>query len=87
MIDSGYYVTNTLYEYYLKSRKAYMNYDFEHGILIYGYDDEKQQIYTAGFDSTGSFRQHEISFDIYNEGFDNTKRNFRISCFRRNAQT
>lgn len=84
MIDENYYVTNTLDEYYIDTSFYYNQKHFEHGRLIYGYDDNEKQVYTAGYDVTGHFNFHTIPYTIYDTAFKNTKRNSRISCFRRN---
>ena len=49
MINNGYYITCLLNEYYVKCRQAYNTRKFEHGNMIYGFDDEKHQIFLAGF--------------------------------------
>lgn len=84
MLKEDYYITNTLDEFYIESRSSYNQRHFEHGILIYGYDDYQQQVYTAGYDKTGHFSYHTMSYKTYILAFENTRRNSRISCFRRN---
>ncbi len=85
LLDEDYYVTNTLDEFYLSIRSSYKKEHKEHGILIYGYDDYTRMIYTAGYDARGHFNCNCIPYDIYTVSFQNTQRNSRISCFRRNS--
>lgn len=84
MIKENYYVTNTLDEYYIETRFSYQKKHFEHGILIYGFDSQSEQIFTAGYDNSSHFQCSSIPYNIYNLAFRSTKRNSRISCFRRN---
>lgn len=84
MIENGYYVTNTLDEYYLETRTSYKKIHYDHGILIYGYNGKTKQIFSAGYDSSEHFNCSPISYHTYEEAFNSTTRNSRISCFKRN---
>ena len=86
MIESDYYVTNTLDEFFLKNRFSFQKEHFEHGILIYGYDSLAKQIFTAGYDNSAHFQRSSISYEDYNLAFESTTRNSRISCFKRNSK-
>ena len=86
MIKEDYYVTNTLDEYYIETRLSYQKEHFDHGILIYGFDSQSGQIFTAGYDNSSHFQCSTISYETYDLSFRNTTRNSRISCFKRNGK-
>ena len=85
MIDSGYYIACLLNEFYIPSRKSYQNAHFSHGVMIYGYDDEKQSIMIAGYNKTGYFNTDILSYYDFEKAFWEVERESDCcSCFKRN---
>lgn len=88
MIDSGYYVTCSLNEYYIPSRISYQKKHFSHGVMIYGYDDEEKVMMIAGYDRTGNFNSNTLSYEKFIKSFWDVKReDDNCSCFKRNDKT
>lgn len=85
LINSNYYFTTTVNEYYLSSRPSYLKENFEHGIMVFGYDDIYEEIYSAGYDKTKLFNFHKIKYKDFELAFQNTSRNSRSRSFRRNS--
>ena len=54
-IDNDYYLSISLDEYYIPKRQAYKKSHFYHYNLIYGYDEESGEYYTAGYSSKLAF--------------------------------
>ena len=61
-IDNGDYVVLNLNEQVLSHRRAYQQYYFRHDLLIYGYDSDKKNYITAGFDENMNFCEQSYSF-------------------------
>ncbi|WP_242356940.1 hypothetical protein [Hungatella effluvii] len=85
MIDMDYYCFMILNEYYLPCKDSYMTQKFEHGVLVYGYDLENQNIYISGYNKSDYFGFDTISFSEYESAFLYTKRNESIICMKRNS--
>lgn len=85
MIDMNYYCFTILNEFYLPCKDSYNVQEFEHGVLVYGYDKEKQNIYISGYNKSDYFGLDVISFDEYKAAFIHTKRNDDIVCMKRNT--
>lgn len=64
-LKKGYYVWGTYNERYIKSKHSYQLNDFQHDYLIYGYDNEKEIFYSAGYTVRNIYEEFEISFEEY----------------------
>ena len=84
MIDMDYYCFLILNEFYLPCKDSYQRQSFEHGVMVYGYDAEKQTIFISGYNKSHYFGFDTISFSEFEEAFLHTK-NENIICFRRNS--
>ena len=62
-VESEYYLSIFLNEYYIPNRKAYMSYDYNHYNLILGYDTEKQEYKILGYNSIGKLCCSTISYE------------------------
>lgn len=88
MIDSGYYITCSMNEFYIPSRKSYQEKHFSHGVMLYGYDDEERTVMIAGYDRTGSFNTDTLDYDCFIKAFWEVERkDDGCSCFKRNNTT
>lgn len=65
LIDATYYITGMYNEKYIKGKRAYKEYDYWHDYIIFGYDDEKSCVYSAGFLEKGQFEVFEISYEAF----------------------
>lgn len=84
MIEDDYYFTTSVNEFYVPDRLAYQKYDFNHGIMIYGYDMEKGIFNTAGYNSKFNFGLQQITFELLEKAFLNTGKNIGCQSFKRN---
>jgi hypothetical protein len=84
MIDDGYYFTTSINEFYNPNSNVYKKSDFNHGIMVYGYDKKESMLYVASYDKTAHFRTYEISFKKFELGFLNTNANIGCQSFKRN---
>lgn len=84
MIDMDYYCFMILNEYYIPGKDTYMTQNFEHGVMVYGYDLDNKKIYISGYNKSKNFGFDIISFSEFESSFVHTKRNENIICFRRN---
>lgn len=88
MIDDGNYITCLMDEYYIPGRKSYQKKHFAHGVMIYGYDDEKELVCVAGYGVNGHFNNQVISYTDFENAFWNvTREDDYISCFKRNEKS
>lgn len=62
-IYSGHYIHTEMDEFYMPNKKAYQNYHFLHGNLIFGYDLDNKIYHTLGFNKYGLFQKEIISFN------------------------
>ncbi|MDP4179622.1 MAG: amino acid adenylation domain-containing protein [Bacillota bacterium] len=69
-IDDGCYVIVNVDEYYLPQKSFYMKEHFIHQQLVYGYDDEKKKIMTAGFNNERIFTEIFYDFETFNEAYE-----------------
>lgn len=87
MIDEGYYIACLMDEYYIPSRELYKKAHFYHGVMIYGYDDENDFVYIAGYNKDKQFGYQVLPYAAFKKAFWNVKREDDfISCFRRNEK-
>ncbi len=85
MIDAGYYLACLMDEYYVPFRRSYRKKHLAHGIMCYGYDDEKGIVHIAGYNADGHFGSQILSYSEFSEAFWNVQRaSDFISCFKRN---
>lgn len=68
-IDDGFYVVININEQFLPNRQAYRNHYFRHDLLIIGYDDEKSQYITVGFDADMQYSKVWYDFRIVEEAY------------------
>lgn len=64
-IDTCFYITGSYNEKFIFGKRAYKKYDFWHDYIIYGYDDENNCFYSAGFMEDGNYKTFKISYDIF----------------------
>ena len=64
-INRGYYLVVHIDEFYIPDKWAYEEIHFVHASLIYGYNQEKRELYGIGFDDDMTFR--DIIFDLESE--------------------
>ena len=77
-INNGGYVYTTVNEYYVPHRKAHMKYNYEHDILVHGYDD--QHFYILGYDENGHYRETPILQKDFQNAYKTTfSRKYTIS--------
>lgn len=62
-LDHDLYVVMNINEQILPYRRAYNRYYFRHDVIIYGYDEEKQQYVTAGFDEETKYCEKWYAFE------------------------
>ena len=68
-IDNGGYIYAVVNEFYIPHRKAYMKSNYEHDILVYGYDEDK--FYVLGYDENVHYSATEVSFNEFENAFNN----------------
>lgn len=66
-IDNGGYVYAIVNEFYIPHRKSYMKFNYDHDILVYGYDEEK--FYILGYDENVHYSATEVSFSEFEDAF------------------
>lgn len=84
-IDDNFYINVNLDEYYLKDSSSYQEYHFVHDSLLYGYDDEKQQIYSLILSANRRFEKVIYSYDEACSAFsavDHIKGEYHLSLQR-----
>ena len=66
-INNGYYTYLLIDEYYISEKAAYRKYHFVHDLLVYGYDDEKRNIFTVGYNNCGKYKPYTITYEELNK--------------------
>lgn len=64
-IEFGRYIQVVLNEFFIPNRAAYNREDFFHANLIYGIDEEKEEIYILGYNDKYKLSSSVISFEIF----------------------
>lgn len=81
-IDNGDYIYAVVNEFYIRHRKAYMRHNYDHDILIYGYDEEKFNV--LGYDENVHYSATEVSFNEFENAF-NSVTTLQYTIFFTNA--
>jgi len=72
LLDNGKYFETSINEYYISNRTAYLKRNFDHEMLVYGYDLNKKCFYTLGYDKSGLYSTTEVSFDTFEKAYSST---------------
>ena len=64
-IRGGSYIVGMYDEYYIPKKKAYQEYHFLHDYLVYGFDDTKNVLKSAGYLSNSRYEAYEIPYEAY----------------------
>jgi hypothetical protein len=84
-IDNDFYIYSELNEKYIKRTKANAeNFDFTHTQLIYGYSDNKQEVYAMIFDLNRKYSETVISYANFISGFNTSNPLLPYRFFRIN---
>ena len=67
LIDSDYYIEGFWNEKAISVMFPYKKYDFYHSYYLYGYDNEKKDLYAVGYTYGNQFSSFIISYDEYLE--------------------
>jgi hypothetical protein len=86
MILQGYYYTSSVNEFYIKNRNTYQRENFDHGIMVYGIDDENEKLYVAGYTSNKKFETQVIDFDEFSKAFYSLSKESGCNCFKYNSK-
>lgn len=62
-IDSEEYVIAYLNEYYIPNKRPYNIYHFDHPVLIFGYNTDKEIINIAGYQKSGTYGVDDVPFE------------------------
>lgn len=81
-INDEYYVSLHLNEKYMKEKKSYNHYDFEHENLIYGIDDYNQILYLMSFNKNQVFEPYIIKFEDFTKAYNKTIKNQSIELLK-----
>lgn len=65
MLRTGHYITGTYNEYYIPGKHAYLNYDFNHDYVIFGYDDSTKVFKSATYLPNSMYGYVDITYDDY----------------------
>lgn len=80
-INRGYYLVVHIDEYYIPDKWAYLEEHFVHASLIYGYDQNKRELYGIGFDDDMTFREIVFDFDDFNTAYEEGRKNYMQGAF------
>lgn len=69
-IDSGFYLYLYLDEYFIENRIAYKKERYPHTTFFYGYDTEKEVLYSFGYDSSRHLSYETLSFDVVRKAYE-----------------
>lgn len=70
-INNGYCLEACLDRYYFKFSNSYQTHHFIHSSFIYGYDNEKREVYVADFWDGGKYNTITLSYDEINASMNN----------------
>lgn len=82
-IDKGVYVLVGLDEYYMPSRPSYGKKHFNHNVLIYGYDSDKQEFLIQGYSERDVYEDRILKFTDFKKAFTYYKDTYCVSYFKR----
>ena len=80
-LNRGYYLVVHIDEFYIPDKWAYEETHFVHASLIYGYNQEKRELYGIGFDEDMTFREITFDFDMFNDAYESGKKNYKEDAF------
>ncbi len=63
MLDNRHYVTGRYNERFIPGKSAYQSWDYMHDFILYGYDDDRQVFFSAGYMGNGRCEGFEISYE------------------------
>ena len=89
MICIGAYVYGMYNEKYIPGKYAYQRVDRSHDFFIYGYDDNEQIFYSAGYLEDGIFHAFKISYTDFRDSIKNIldpKLFFNLYSFNKEAK-
>ena len=72
-IDEGIFINIHLDEYYLSCKEIYQKKHFVHENLVYGYDDNSEEIYIYGIDNNHRYSKIKVKYTEVMEGFERGK--------------
>lgn len=84
LIDKGVYVLVGLDEYYMPSRPSYGINHFNHNVLIYGYDSEKQEFLIQGYSERDIYEDRPLKFIDFEKAFTYYKNTYWVSYYKNN---
>lgn len=79
-IDSGFYVSIYVDEYYLPQKGSYKKHHFVHPSLLYGYDENNKRFLAVGFDSEMIFGAIAFDYDVFKEAYEGARLNYKQSA-------
>lgn len=79
-INMGYYLIIHVDEYYLPNKWAYKTNHFVHSSLIYGYDNEKEQLMAIGFDKNMFFTKMEVDYTNFKAAYESGTIHYKDSA-------
>jgi hypothetical protein len=83
-IRDGYYLKASVNEFFIPNRRAHCNHNFNHGIMVYGYDYKEKLIYCLGFNERYIFCSSKITFDDFSKAFYSTGTDSDLYLFKKN---
>ncbi|MDT9727180.1 hypothetical protein DUZ99_19645, partial [Xylanibacillus composti] len=64
-IESDYCIYTIANEYYIPGSEPYQKYDFDHCIMIYGYDSVQKKFHSINFNDNWEYSDFDISFEQF----------------------
>jgi hypothetical protein len=75
-IDNEWYVVCHINEKYIKDTMAYQRSDFNHMMMVHGYDNEKGTVQVSGYNNKRQYASWEVPKDQFEEAFYRNKPDF-----------
>lgn len=72
-IEKGFYVKTNWDEYYIFDRKSHQKNHFDHDVLVYGFDNKEEVIYTLGYNSHMQYGTSKIPYKVFEQAHTGTK--------------
>ncbi len=79
-INSGYYITIFLDEFYISSKEVYNAKHYVHQSLIYGYNSEEKTFFSIGLNKFNVLTKLKLKFEEFNEAFINARFYYKYSA-------
>ncbi|MFK4011558.1 cysteine peptidase family C39 domain-containing protein [Bacillus cereus] len=70
-IKQDYYVYLNVDEYFIPNRRSYKTQHFSHDLLVFGFEDSKNEFKILGYDHNFKYRTTEVSYSEFKKGFLN----------------